>query len=562
MARISRKQGKEFLDGMGNSRKGTGREAVMEEICRTALYVRLSVLDSGKEDSDTVETQESILRQFLEGKPCFSIVDVYVDNGETGTDFARPEWERLMEDVRERQINCVIVKDLSRFGRNYLEAGLLLEKVFPFLGVRFIAVNDCYDSAGLLFPEKDLTVELKNLMNDFYSKDISQKVMSAFRAKKGRGEYIGSKAPYGYVLEGNHFRIDEAAACVVRRIFDMKTRGISSYEIAGILNREGIPSPSRYARECGLKKYSGCGHMLWQPQAVNRILYNRVYTGDLVQGKYNRSIYSRENQGIRGEEAWEVTEDAHEAIISRELFGQVQKIRAVNRENWRSRQGDAGYDNVLKGILVCGICGHPMRRSKEIRRGRVRYYFYCASAYHNSQAGCDTSSIADDRIFAVVLKQIKLQAVLAVEMDSLIGQMKQSRTFLRKYEQKKEKIQRTKKELERYACLKTGLYENMKAGILTKQEFLDMKERYALRIWRLKQELEGQEGGLKEDALESSLESKWLEVVSMFGDAEELTRDMALELLESVEVFPDKRMAIRFKFRNEYEYLTSKRRGV
>ena len=147
MARTSRKQSKKLSDGMGNSRKEPVRQTVMEKIYRTALYVRLSVLDSGKKGSDTVETQESLLRQFLEGKPCFSIVDVYVDNGETGVDFKRDGFERLMEDVRGGRVDCIIVKDLSRFGRNYIEAGEYLEKVFPFLGIRFIAVNDGYDSA-------------------------------------------------------------------------------------------------------------------------------------------------------------------------------------------------------------------------------------------------------------------------------------------------------------------------------------------------------------------------------------------------------------------------------
>ena len=147
MARTSRKQSKRRSDGTENSRKGTGRQTVMEKVYRTALYIRLSVLDSGKKDSDTVETQESLLRQFLEGKPCFSIFDIYVDNGETGVDFRRDEFERLMEDVREGRVDCIIVKDLSRFGRNYIEAGEYLEKVFPFLGIRFIAVNDGYDSA-------------------------------------------------------------------------------------------------------------------------------------------------------------------------------------------------------------------------------------------------------------------------------------------------------------------------------------------------------------------------------------------------------------------------------
>lgn len=198
MARISRKQSKRLSDGTESSRKGTGRQTVMEKVWRTALYIRLSVLDSGKKDSDTVETQESLLRQFLEGKPCFSIFGIYVDNGETGVDFRRDEFERLMEDVRGGRVDCIIVKDLSRFGRNYIEAGEYLEKVFPFLGIRFIAVNDGYDSADPAQAD-GLTLHLKNLVNDVYARDISAKISPALRGKQMRGEFIGTWAAYGYM---------------------------------------------------------------------------------------------------------------------------------------------------------------------------------------------------------------------------------------------------------------------------------------------------------------------------------------------------------------------------
>ncbi len=221
-----------------------------------------------------------------------------------------------MEDVKEQKINCIIVKDLSRFARNYLEAGDYLEKVFPFMGVRFIAVNDRFDSAGEIFRETQLITEFKNLANDYYSKDISKKVMTAFQTKKSNGQFIGSKAPYGYILKDNHFIVDEPAAAIVRRIFEMKSQGTSAYEIANILNREGISSPSRYAGERGQKKYKNCGHILWQAEAVTRILYNQVYVGDLIQGKYNRSIYSKEEQGLREEKAWEVIENAHEIKLA------------------------------------------------------------------------------------------------------------------------------------------------------------------------------------------------------------------------------------------------------
>lgn len=325
MARTSRKQKKNPMEPC-------------EVSVKIALYVRLSDKDNGGRGKDSISNQLELLRNFAKHIEGSEIRGIYKDNGYTGTNFERPEWERLMEDVRSHRINCIIVKDLSRFARNYLEAGEYLEKIFPCLAIRFIAVNDEYDSANQLFPEKDLTMELKNLMNDYYSRDISKKIMTTFKTKKAMGEFIGNKAPYGYRLEEHHFLIDESAAEIVRRIFSMKLKGISSYKIAEILNQEGVASPSRYAQEQGFKKYKNCSHILWQPQAVNRILHNQVYTGNLIQGKYVCSAYSRERPGLRPEKAWEIRENVHEPIIERTVFEQVQDIRKGKQSEKTVRQ--------------------------------------------------------------------------------------------------------------------------------------------------------------------------------------------------------------------------------
>lgn len=524
---------------------------------KAALYVRLSNEDNGGKGTDSIHNQLELLLNFVEGIENIEIVETYTDNGRTGTDFDRPEWERMLQDIKEQKVNCIIVKDLSRFARNYLEAGDYLEKIFPFLGVRFIAVNDQFDSEGEIFKEKDLITEFKNLANDYYSKDISKKIMASFNTKKGQGQFIGSMAPYGYILQENHFVIDEPAAAVVRRIFSMKMQGNSFYEIAKVLNQEGIPSPSRYAGERGVKKYKDCSHILWQPQAVSRIIYNRVYIGDLVQGKYNCSIYSKEKQGKRKEESWEIARDAHPAIVDRESFDNIQKIREKNRRAWQDKQGETGYENILEGILVCGICHHVLRRNKDVRKGKAQYYFYCGSAYNYSQIKCDTSSIVDYKIFDTVFRQIKLQIDLAVEVKAVIEQMKKvGRCALQLKKRKQERAQ-AKEELGRYIYLKTNIYEDMKQGILTKEEFLAAKEKYALRIAELEEELNKKEKELADFEQCMNGSNRWMKAFLHFQGAEELTRDMAVELLEKVEMFGDKRVHIRFRFRNEYDYLMS-----
>ena len=559
MARTSRKPGSPLRGYLDAIRQEEGKAAGQLKLpaVEAGLYVRLSNEDNGGKSTDGIDNQLELLLEFVKQFEKVKTVETYMDNGQTGTDFERPGWKRMMEDAKCGRINCIIVKDLSRFARNYLEAGDYLEKVFPFLGIRFIAVNDQFDSAGEFFSSKELITEFKNLANDYYSKDISNKIMSAFRVKKEQGQFIGGKAPYGYILEKNHYVVDEFAADVVKRIFKMKLEGTSAYKIAGILNQEGIPSPSRYAGEQGVKKYKNCSHILWQQEAVSRILYNRAYVGDLVQGKYNRSIYSRERQGKKEEAAWEVIENAHPAIIDREVFQKVQEIREKNRKVWKDRQGGPGYGNVLEGILVCGICHHAMWRNKDVRNGKARYHFFCGSSYGHSQTKCNTSSIVDYKIFDMVLKQIKWQIALAVEADSLLEQMKRSNSQSAVYRMKKKETERARDELQRYIYLKTSIYEDLKQGILTKDEYLTAKERYTRKISAFETELNNKQTELDHFKQCMRGENRWLKAFLNVRDAKELTRDMAVSLLEKVEIYEDKRIHIRFRFRNEYEYLMS-----
>ena len=442
---------------------------------KIALYVRLSNEDNGGKGKDSINNQLELLLDFSKQLEDAEIVETYIDNGHTGTDFERPEWEHMMTDVRTHKINCIIVKDLSRFARNYLEAGDYLEKIFPFMGVRFIAVNDNFDSKNEIFPEKDLITDFKNLANDYYSKDISKKILSAFKAKKEQGHFIGNKAPYGYTVVDNHFIIDKPAADIVRRIFKMKMQGMSSYKIACTLNQENVSSPSKYAMEQGWTKYKNSGDILWQPQAVNRILYNRVYIGDMVQGKYNYSIYSREKHGKKEEETWEIKENTHEAIIEKEVFCQIQIIKERNREVWKKKQGNPGYANVLEGILECGICHHAIRRNKDVRNGKPSYYFYCASAYNYTQSECSTASVVDYKIFDMVLKQIKLQIDLAVEAEALISRMREKCCFSFHYKEKKKRFRNNRSRIKKIYLFKNKYLRGYETGDINKRRIFDRK---------------------------------------------------------------------------------------
>lgn len=321
MARLSRIKKEETLQAE--------KAAAGERHYKTALYIRLSILDGGRDGSDTVKTQEVLLRKFIEGKPQFSLVDIYVDNGESGVSFKRNEFGRMMGDIKKGKVDCIIVKDLSRFGRNYIEAGEYLEEIFPLLGIRFIAVNDCYDSeaskAGDFWE-----LHLRNLVNDIYARDISHKICPVLRAKQERGEFIGSWAAYGYLKsekDKHKLAVDRETAPVVQKIFQWRLWGMSYGRIIGNLTRLEIPSPGRYRYEKGLNKDNKMAEALWKSAAVGRILANPVYLGHMVQGRRQAALWKGEVQRTMPEKQWIVAKNTHEAIVSEEDFKKVQEMR-------------------------------------------------------------------------------------------------------------------------------------------------------------------------------------------------------------------------------------------
>lgn len=539
------------------SRKAQSVPSINQKRCwKAALYVRLSIEDNGIQKGESIDNQLGLLLNFVKKLEDVIIVQTYIDNGETGTDFERPEWEKLIDEVKCKKINCIVVKDLSRFARNYIEAGDYLEKIFPFLDVRFIAVNDCYDSSNLLFKENELTVSLKNVINDYYAKDISNKIMSSFRTKKDNGEFIGCKAPYGYLLKDNHFILDKEAADVVKMIFELTLQKNSAYAIAKILNEKQILSPSAYACKKGVKKYRNSQNIIWQAQAVTRILYNETYTGNLVQEKTNKSIYTNEKVGLRSEEKWLITPNVHEAIIDRKTFEEVQKIRQKNREIRKKRFEREKKDvkeNILKGYIFCGICGKPIRRNSTVRRGKAEYCFYCATNYIHKNAKCTTASIVEHKVLEAAFKHIEIQIELVLEVDFLLKQVKFSLLKSKKYQCLCEEIYQNRNELMRITVLKNSIYEDYRSGILTKEEYFFAKEQYVHQIIELNSNIEKNEKKRKfyeESYIDRNM---WIQKFKKFKGEKELTREMVVELIEKIELFPDRRIQITFQFAEEYE---------
>ena len=357
-------------------------------------YFRLSREDGDKSESDSIKNQRILVRDYA-SKNGFTLIEEYVDDGFTGTNFNRPSFLRLWEDIKAERINCVIVKDLSRLGRNYIEMGKYLTQWFPQFGVRIIAINDNYDSSDEQNTSNQIIVPFKNLINDAYCRDMSIKVRSQLDMKRKMGKFIGSFAAYGYEKDEkdhNKLVIDETAGKVVEMIFNMKLDGYSTLRIVQKLDELGIPTPLEYKRACGKNFNSGFRSKLdskWSVSSVNRILKNEIYTGTMVQGKHRKINYKVKKSVDVSKQDWIRVENTHEAIVPRGLFEVVQRL--MEKDTRVSPNCESVY--ALSGLVKCADCGQNMIRRMTSRAGKKYYYYYCTTyKYHG---GCSSHNISE-----------------------------------------------------------------------------------------------------------------------------------------------------------------------
>jgi len=395
---------------------------------KPALYIRLSREDGDREESNSIASQRELLTEFANTQTDMAAPRLYVDDGYTGTDFDRPDFRRMMHDLRAGIVNCVIVKDLSRLGRNYVKVGEYLEHTFPLLNVRFIALSERIDSVADPRSADSLIVPFRNILNDEYAHDISNKVRASLDLKRRQGKFIGSFASYGYCKDPNdHSRllIDEPAAAVVRDIFNWFIGGTSVLGIAKRLNEQGIPNPSAYKRQQGMNyrhPASGTLDGLWPDSSVRRILRNPLYTGTMVQGKNRTKSYKLHVSEAVPEEDWITVEQTHEAIISSELFAKAQSLFA--RDTRTAPAQPKVY--LFSGFLRCADCGKAMNR-KTISQPYRNYYYYICSTFKKQHSGaCTKHTIRSDRLEQAVLETLRSQIALAVEMDELIAEINRS----------------------------------------------------------------------------------------------------------------------------------------
>lgn len=534
-----------------------------EKVFKTGLYVRLSIEDvRDRKDSDSIENQTYLLKQFVEERPFLQIYSIYTDNGEKGTNFDRPEFNRLMDDVKAGRVNCIVVKDLSRFGRDYLETGNYLEKIFPFLGVRFISINDNYDSFNPENSNEGLIISLKNLLNDVYTKDISKKIISTFRERQSKGEFLGAHVPYGYSRpdDGTYkLVVDEEAALVIRQIYQWKVEGLSNTTIARRLNDMGIPSPSKYKYLKGEWKNARYNNNIWQRQAIKAITENEVYLGHKIYGKIQASLYEGKRKSRVPRDEWTIIENDHEPIIDQETFDIVHARRLEVYKEFTERLEQNKHfentENIFKDIAICGDCKCKLVRRRRIKNDELYYYFSCTTYETNSGYKCTRKHIVETDMIKAVYAAIRSQIDMVASVDDILRKVNSDASYENRKDNLANEIRKVKAQIERLTSLRSSLYDDYIEQLLTEQEYLYAKIKYEKDEVALKDRLNELLLQQKKYDQTYSYENQWLSSFRAFRDEKELTKEMVAALIETVELYADRSIQINFKFKDEYEEL-------
>ncbi len=516
------------------------------------IYARLSRDDGDKLESDSIINQKALIRDFLSKHPEIHAVSEKTDDGYSGVNFDRPAFQEMMEDIRSGKINCVVVKDLSRFGRNYIEAGNYIERVFPFLGVRFIAINDNYDSLDRNQSDS-LIIPFKNLINDAYCKDISVKIRSQLEIKRKKGQFIGAFAAYGYLKDEedhNKLVVDTYASEIVRAIFKWKIQGMSQGRIANKLNMQGVLCPMEYKLSLGMKVQTNFRvhkKALWSSKTVTRILTNEIYTGVLVQGKVGTPNYKIKKIMPRDEADWIRVEGVIPVIVDRDMFDSVQMILA--KDIRIAPEEDVVYP--LSGFVKCADCGQNMVRKSYNAGGKSYSYFICST--RKAGKGCSTHSISEEKLMDVVLQMVSKQIDSVCEMEKMLDIVdslpeKQANVF--NYDAQVVKL---KEEIERNKSFKLRLYENLQEGLIGQDEYFLFKKSYAAKIAEAEAAIMAIEDE-REQAVSRNRDSlSWMETFKKYRNITSVNRSMVVDLIRQVNVFEGGRVEVVFRHADEAE---------
>lgn len=527
----------------------------------TAKYLRLSSEDGDKEESNSISNQRALIESYVEVHSDINLVNEYVDDGYTGTNFDRPGFAQMIKDAQKGKINCIIVKDLSRLGRDYIGMGRYMERIFPMMGIRFISINDNYDSVESEKQDDNTVVLFKNLLNDAYSRDISIKIRTQLDVKRQKGEFVGGFAPFGYKKDKNNrnvLMVDEKAASVVYDIFQWKLDGMSTQKIADRLNRNGIMCPYEYKKAEGMDFYSGFkkeGTASWGTVQVLRILTNEIYAGTMVQGKRQKVNYKVKKLKDIDRCNWVRVKDTHEPIVSREIFDTVQDILKLDTRT----SPKESMVNLFSGIVHCESCGGNMVRRKVVRNGRNYVYLHCSS-YHRG-LGCTSHLINEKKLADMVYRSIKKDIEIINAIEENIEYIKSLSKKQRKAEPDSDKMQKVNKEIRHYTSLLKRLDGDMKEGIVTKEEYTEFCRDFEIRLEQAKKSrAELKKKQEKIINLDIS-DMPWIKCFKKYRGSRHISRRILMELVEDIIVIDKNNVDIKYRYDDEIrsviQYCTS-----
>lgn len=518
----------------------------------------MKTIGKEKQESNSVTSQKTLLNEFIEEHDDLIVYDTYIDDGFTGTDFNRPSFQRLLEDMRNGNINCVVVKDLSRLGRNYIEVGNYIEQVFPLFNIRFIAINDFVDSFKNPSSTNTILVPFKNLINDEYCRDTSIKIRTSLNGKKKKGEFIGAFPSYGYIKDPkdkHKLIIDKSVANIIRNIFDWNVNeGLGKIAICHRLNDLGILNPTGHKKlELG-QNYNNYGIQdntyTWTPSTVRNILNNEVYIGNTVQGKRRTKSYKVHKVEQVPEEEWVRVENTHETIIDKETF---EKAQELSRRDTKVSQKTKEL-SVWAGFLKCADCKRAMNKKSSTNKSGSKYEYYICSTYRKKSKNlCTKHSIKVENLDKAVLKAINLHIDLLIDTEEVVQQINESTYQNTKNENIENMIITKQNQISKISNFKRTLYEDWKNEDITREEYLEYKQKYENDIKRLKRNIERLENEKQKYESQSISSNEWIDKFKEQKGITELSRDIMMELIDCIYVKENGDIKIKFKFEDEFK---------
>lgn len=539
---------------MPRTRKNRTARASAEPFWKIGLYIRLSKEDDNEDDSESIINQEKILRDFVDGyfEPGnYVIVDVFADDGLTGTDTARPDFKRLEGCIVRKEVNCMIIKSLARGFRNLADQQKFLEEFIPINGARFICTGTPFiDTYANPHSASGLEVPIRGMFNEQFAATTSEEIRKTFKMKRERGEFIGAFATYGYKKDPNDknsLLIDEEAAEVVRSIYHwFVNEGYSKMGIAKRLNNMGEPNPEAYKKKKGLKynnPNSSKNDGLWSASTVARILQNEIYTGVMVQGRHRIISYKVHKQIAVPEDEWFVVPNTHEAIIDRETF---EKAQALHKRDTRTAPGKQDV-YILSGFVRCADCKKAMRR----KTARNLAYYACRT--FTDKKTCSKHSIRQNKLEEAVLAALQVQIALVDELSEEIERINNAPVINRENKRLTLALKQAEIQLKQYHDASDSLYLDWKSGDITKEEYRRLKGRIAEQIAQLEQNISylKEEVQVMADGIDT--DDPYLTAFLKHKNIQTLNRGIVVELVNMVWVHENGEITVDFNFADEYQ---------